>query len=250
MPSQPTAAEFIKRLKSLGSEEESREHQRYFKTGPGDYSEGDIFLGVRMGPLFELVKEFGEMPLIEVEKLLESPLHEARAGGLGIMDKQGRRKKTSDERRKELYDLFMKRIDRINNWDLVDGSCAYVVGRYLFDRPRNVLYKLARSKNVWERRIAIVSTGYFKKHGETEDTYKIAEMLLGDREDLIHKATGWLLRAAGDKDRDKLCTFLTRYATTMPRTALRYSLEHLDKEQRDHYMQLKKTSQPSVRYRQ
>ncbi len=161
---------------------------------------------------------------------------------MSIMNKQGRSNKTTAQQRKELYELYLRRHDRINNWDLVDGSCAYVVGRYLFDKPRNVLYKLARSKNLWERRIAIVSTGYFIKHGDTEDTYKIAEMLLGDSEDLIHKATGWLLRAAGDKDRDKLCTFLTRYASTMPRTALRYSLEHLDKEEREHYMKLKNTS--------
>jgi len=235
-----TAAEFIKKLKTYRSSEELKKIQRYFKTGAGEYGEGDEFIGVRMGQVFTLAKEFIEMPPGEIEKLLESPIHEARAGALSIMDKQARSKKTPEIRRKELFDLYIKRHDRINNWDLVDLGALYMIGSYLFDKPRDILYKLARSKNIWERRTAIVGTAYFIRKGDVTDTFKIAEMLVNDKEDLVHKATGWMLRFAGEKDRQKLLGFLDRHAATMPRTLLRYSIERLDKKQRDHYMGLKK----------
>lgn len=240
MPLLLTAEEFVKRIKSHGSEENRKVFLRFFKAGPGEYGEGDVFIGVRMAQLRALTREFIEMSPGELEKLLLNPIHEVRGGALSIMDRQARRNKTPESRRKELFELYLKRIDRINNWDLVDVSCAYVVGRYLFDKQRTVLYKLARSENMWARRTAIVSTGYFLKHGDSNDTYQIAEILLGDKEDLIHKATGWLLRAAGDRDQEQLFDFLGKYAATMPRTALRYALEHVDKPQRDHFMQLKK----------
>lgn len=161
MPDAMSAAAFIERLEALRSPEELEKIQRYFKTGKGEYGEGDVFIGVRMGWVFALAKEFIEMPPSEIETLLESPIHEVRAGGLSIMDKQARRKKTPESRRKELFDLYMRRIDRINNWDLVDVSCPYVVGGYLSDKPRDVLYTLARSDDIWERRTALVSTSYF-----------------------------------------------------------------------------------------
>jgi 3-methyladenine DNA glycosylase AlkD len=176
----------------------------------------------------------------EIERLLESPIHEVRAGGLSIMDKQARRKNTPENRRKELFDLYMRRTDRINNWDLVDVSCPFVIGGYLFDKPRDVLYELARSENLWERRTAIVSTYYFIRHGDLDDTFRISEMLLYDDHDLIHKATGGWLRAAGTKDLQRLKSFLDKHAATMPRTMLRYAIEHLDKEERKHYMGMKK----------
>lgn len=235
-----TAEEFVKRIKRHSSEENRQVFLRFFKTGPGEYGEGDVFIGVRMAQLRALTREFIDMPPSELEKLLLNPIHEVRGGALSIMDRQARRNKTPDSRRKELFELYLKRIDRINNWDLVDVSCAYVVGRYLFDKPRNVLYKLARSKNMWARRTAIVSTGYFLKYGDSDDTYRIAQLLLGDTEDLLHKATGWLLRAAGDRDKKKLFDFLEEHSATMPRTALRYALEHVDKSQRDYFMQQKK----------
>ena len=197
-------------------------------------------MGVRMGQVFALAKEFIEMPPGEIEKLLESPIHEVRVGGVSIMDWQARSKKTPAERRKELFDLYIRRHDRINSWDLVDRSAPYVVGGYLFDKSRDILYKLARSRNTWERRTAIVSTGYFIRQGDIDDTFKIAEKLLKDDQDLIHKATGWMLRAAGGTDRQKLLGFLDKYAASMPRTALRYAIEHLEKDQRDHYLSLKK----------
>ncbi|MCW3119511.1 MAG: alkylation repair protein, partial [Chitinophagaceae bacterium] len=152
----PTAKHFIERLKNYQSPEELKKIQRYFKSGKGEYGEGDQFMGVKMGQLFALAKEFAGMPVTEIEKLLESPIHEIRAGGVSIMDKESRNKKTEDSRRKEFYDLYMKRHDRINNWDLVDLGCLHMTGSYLFDKPRNILYKLAKSKNIWERRTAIL----------------------------------------------------------------------------------------------
>ena len=236
-----SAAQFVKRLKALRSPEEAKKLLRYFKTGKGEYGEGDKFIGVRMGQLFALAKEFIDMPPSEIEKLLESPIHEVRAGGCSIMGKQATSKKTPESRRKELYDLYLRRHDRINNWDLVDLASYKVVGSYLFDfdKPRVVLYKLARSKDMWERRTAIVSTLYFIGKGDLADAFKIAEILLKDDQDLIHKGTGWALRYAGDKNRQKLLSFLDKHAATMPRTALRYAIEKLDKGQRQHYLSMK-----------
>jgi 3-methyladenine DNA glycosylase AlkD len=234
------ANQFVKRLKAHRSPEELKKIQRYFKSGEGQYGEGDEFMGVRMGQVFALAKEFIDILPGEIENLLESPIHEVRAGAMSIMDKQARSKKTPESRRKELYDLYMRRHDRINNWDLVDLGAPYVVGGYLFDKPRAILYKLARSKNMWERRTAMVSTCYFIRKGEIKDTFKIAEMLLNDKEDLIHKAAGGWLREAGKKDRQRLLRFLDKYAATMPRTALRYAIERLDKKLREHYLNMKK----------
>lgn len=215
------AKQFIEKLNQLGSEDNE-------------------FRDVSMGQVFGLAKEFIDMPPGEVEKLLESPIHKVRAGAVSIMDWQARNKKTSAERRKELFDLYVKRHDRINDWDLVDRSAPYVVGGYLFDKPRDILYELARSKNLWERRTAIVSTYYFIRKGELDDTFKIAEILVHDDQDLVQKAVGGWVREAGKKDRKKLLGFLDKYAATMPRTTLRYAIEHLDKKQKDHYMSLKK----------
>jgi 3-methyladenine DNA glycosylase AlkD len=234
-----TAKQFIERLMALQSDGELKKIQRYFKSGKGQYGEGDQFIGVKMGNLFKLAIEFNGMPIKEIEKLLESLIHEVRAGAVSIMDKESRNKKTTGERRKEFYDLYIKRHDRINNWDLVDLGCLHMTGCYLFDKPKAVLYKLAESKNLWERRTAIVSTCYFIRQGETNDTFKIAEILLKDKEDLIHKGTGWMLRFAGDKDRQRLLAFLDKHAVEMPRTLLRYTIEKLDKKKKEYYMNLK-----------
>ena len=230
---------FIEKLKTFQSDDELKKIQRFFKLGKGSYSEGDKFMGVRMGDIFALAKEFMDMQPAEIEKLLENKIHEIRTGGVSIMDFQARNKKITDSRRKELFDLYINRHDRINNWDLVDRSAPYVVGGYLFDKPRNVLYKLARSKNMWERRTAIVSTFYFIRLCDLDDTFKIAEILLKDKEDLIHKAAGGWLREAGKKDPKRLIAFFDKFAATMPRTMLRYAIEHLSKKQRDHYLNLK-----------
>jgi 3-methyladenine DNA glycosylase AlkD len=238
----PSAERFVEELEAHRSPEEREKYRRYFKSGEGEYGEGDVFIGVRMGQVFALAKEFVGMPPEEIERLLESPVHEVRAGALSIMDKQGRSKKTPESRRKELFDLYLRRTNRINNWDLVDLGAPYVVGRYLFDKPRDVLYEFARSKSIWERRTAIVSTSYFIRQGDVLDTFRIAEMLLTDDHDLIHKATGGWLREAGKQDRQGLLSFLDQHATTMPRTMLRYAIEHLDNEQREHYLNMKKAA--------
>ncbi len=239
MPDALTAAQFVERLETYRSPDELEKIQRYFKTGDGEYGAGDTFIGVRMGQVFALAREFIDMPPNEIEILLESPIHEVRAGGLSIMDKQARRKRTPERRRKELFDLYMRRTDRINNWDLVDLGCPFVVGGYLRDGPREILYRLARSSNVWERRTAMVSTSYFLRDGDVADTYAIAELLLNDDHDMVHKAAGGWLREAGRKDPGKLRAFLDKHAATMPRTALRYAIEHLDKETRSHYLRMK-----------
>jgi 3-methyladenine DNA glycosylase AlkD len=231
-----TAKNFIRQMNLFQSDAEREKLKRYFKSGEGQYGAGDEFMGIRMGQLFQLTKAFVSMPVKELDKLLDSNVHEVRAGALSIMDKQARIKKTSESHRKELYDLYMDRMDRINNWDLVDVSAIYVIGGYLFDKPRKVLYKMARSKNMWERRTAIVSTAYFLKHRDSEDTFKIAELLLEDKEDLIHKAAGGWIRQAGKGNRPKLISFLNEYAALMPRTMLRYAIEHLDKKQKEYYM--------------
>ena len=237
---QLTAKTFTKELEKHQSDKELQKIQRYFKTGENEYGHGDKFIGVKMGQVFAIAKEFGEMPIGEIEKLLESPIHEVRAGAVSLMDKASRDKKISQDRLKEFFELYMRRHDRINNWDLCDLGCLHMTGSYLFDKSRSILYKLAKSKNIWERRTAILSTCYFIRQGELDDTFKIAEVLVRDEEELIHKATGWMLRFAGTKNAKKLISFLDKYAATMPRTLLRYSIEHFNKKDREYYMNLKK----------
>jgi hypothetical protein len=230
------ADQFVEELKTQRSPQVANQYSRTLTA-----SEEDVFWGVRMGQVFALAKAFMAMPPGEIEKLLDSPIHEVRVGAVSIMDWQARSKKTSEDRRKMLYKLYLRRHDRINGWDLVDRSAPYVIGGYLFDKPRKILYRLTRSSNMWERRTAIVSTYYFIRQGDVDDTFKIAEVLINDDEDLIQKATGGWVREAGKKDPRRLIAFLDKYAATMPRTSLRYAIEHLDRKQRDHYLGLKQT---------
>ena len=234
-----TANQFIAKLKNFQSDEEIKKIQKYFKSGEGQYGEGDEFMGVKMGNLFELAKEFGEMPIDQIEILLESPIHEVRAGAVSIMDKASRSKKITQSRRKDFYELYMRRHDRINNWDLVDLGCLWMTGSYLYNQPRDILYTLAKSDNLWERRTAILSTCYFIRQGDLDDTFNIAEILLNDKEDMVNKATGWMLRFAGDKQPQRLIAFLDKYAATMPRVVLRNAVEKMDKVQREYYMKMK-----------
>jgi hypothetical protein len=235
-----TATQFVERLQSFLSQADLEIFKRNLKTARSRKGDVDLSMGVRMGQVFALAKEFMDLPPAEIEKLLESPVHDVRAGGVSIMDWQARSKKTPESRRKELFDLYIRRHDRINNWDLVDRAAPYVVGGYLFDKPRDILYKLARSKNMWERRTAITSTYYFIRQNDLDDTFKIAEILVNDEEDLVQNAVGGWVREAGKKDQKKLLAFLDRYAATMPRTMLRYAVEHLDGRRKFHYMNLKK----------
>ncbi|SFG94008.1 DNA alkylation repair protein [Pedobacter insulae] len=235
-----TAAAFTDKLATYQSDEELKKIQRYFKSDEGQYGEGDEFMGVKMGLVFQTAKEFIDMPVAELEKMLESPIHEIRTGAVSIMDKASRDKKISPERLKDLFALYIRRHDRINNWDLVDLGCLYMTGSYLFDKPRTILYELAKSNSIWERRTAILGTCFFIKKGDVKDTFALAEILLEDKEDLIHKGVGWMLRFAGDKDKFRLLAFLDAFAATMPRTMLRYTIEKLPKEQRKYYLSLKK----------
>jgi 3-methyladenine DNA glycosylase AlkD len=236
MPAKTNADEFLNRLKAHRSSSVAKGHSHLASDGD------DVILGVRMGQVFALAKEFVDMPLEEVEKMLESPIHEMRVGAVSIMDFQARSKKTDSARRKELFDLYIRRHDRINTWDLVDRAAPNVVGGYLFDKPRKILYKLARSRTMPERRTAIVSTLFFIGKGDVTDAFQLAEILLHDKEDLIHKATGWALRYAGDQDREQLLRFLDLHAASMPRTTLRYATEHFDKRQRERYLSMKKVN--------
>lgn len=235
-----TAANFTEKLLALQSDGELRKHQRYFRFDPDDQPADNYFIGVRMGNIFALGKEYVQMPMAEIEKLMESPIHEIRVGAMSIMGQCAKGKKCPPNRLEELYELYIRRHDRINNWDLVDLAAYYVVGQYLSDKPRDILYELARSTNLWKRRTSIVATAHFiLKLKQVDDTFKIAEMLLEDAEDLVHKGSGWMLRAAGDVDRRRLITFLDKHAATMPRVLLRYAIEKLDKPQRDHYLAMK-----------
>jgi 3-methyladenine DNA glycosylase AlkD len=231
-----TAKEFLTELSPLQTKAELENVQRFFRY-EGIESK---FLGIRMSNIFALAKQFTQMSLNEIEQLLESEYYEARMGAVSIMDFQARDKKITAERKKELFDLYISKHNCINNWDLVDRSAPFVVGGYLFDKSRTMLYKLAKSKNVWERRTAIVATYFFIRENDLDDTFKIAEILVTDQHDLIQKAVGSWVREAGKWDKQKLLTFLDKYAATMPRVTLRYAIEKLDKKQKDLYTKGKK----------
>lgn len=232
-----TAKQFIEKLYTYRSAAELKKYERYFRFSEANPLKGDEFIGVRMGQVFALAKEFITMHPPEIEKLMKSPVHEVRAGAMSIMGKQASQKKITEERLKELYDLYIRRHDRINSWDLVDLAGHHVVGRYLADKPRKILYKLARSKNKWERRTAIFSTAHFMmKLRETDDTFKIAEILVHDKEEFVQTAIGWMLRVAGDVNKTGIIKFLDKHAATMNRKALRACLEHFPKKLREHYM--------------
>lgn len=176
------------------------------------------------------------MSLADVETLLDSRYYEVRLGAVSIMDFQARSKRTTPEQRQALFELYIRRHDRINNWDLVDRAAPHVVGGYLADKPREVLYRLSRSRNPWERRTAIVSTYFFIRQGDVEDTFAIAEILVNDRHELVQKAVGSWIREAGKKDQKRLVQFLTRHSATMPRTILRYAVEKLPPAQRAKFL--------------
>jgi 3-methyladenine DNA glycosylase AlkD len=231
-----TAQEFLNTLETYKSATVLKSYEGSFPVAKrGD----DQFMGVRMGQIFTLAKEFQLMELNEIEKLLENKFHEVRVGAVSIMDYAARNKKYSSEHKKALFDLYIRRHDRINNWDLVDRSAIHVVGSYLFDKKRDILYTLAKSQSVWERRTAIVCTAYFIGKNDLEDTFKIAEILVHDENEFVQKGVGWMLRYAGDKNNQQLKQFLDTYASTMPRIMLRYAIEKFDKDSRKYYLNLK-----------
>lgn len=229
---EPTAQAFIAALWENQSDRELEKIGRYFKSGAGDYGEGDRFIGVRMGTVFALAKAFVGMPPDEIERLLESDIHEARAGAVSIMAKQYALKKTLPERHAELAQLYLRRHDRINNWDLVDLGAWQVLGIWLRDKDRSLLYELARSDNLWERRTAMFATMAFIKPRQFDDVMAIAEILVNDPHDLIHKVVGGMLRTVAMRDKPRVEAFLARHAATMPRVMLRYSIEHFSPSER------------------
>jgi 3-methyladenine DNA glycosylase AlkD len=207
--------------------------------GPADRP-GDPYGGIGMGQIFKLAKDYQALAPAEIETLLESDDHPVRVGAVSIMDWQARDKKTSADRRRALYDLYIRRHDRINTWDLVDRSAIWVVGEYLVDKPRDILDQLAASPNPMERRTAILATYAFIRQSQLDDTYRIAETLANDRDELVGKAVGWMLREAGKRDADRQAVFLEAHAATMPRSMLRYAIEKLDKPDRDRYLAMKR----------
>ena len=227
-----TAKLFLSELSAFKTKSQLENVQKYFR----DEGVETRFLGVPMRNIFLLAKKFAQMPLNEIGKLLEDKFYEARMGAISIMDFQARDKKTTTEAKKKLFDLYISKHNCINNWDLVDRGAPYIVGGYLSDKPRKILYKLAKSKNVWERRTAIVATYYFIRQNDVEDTFKIAEILVHDKHDLINKAVGSWVREAGKRDKQKLLGFLDKFAPVMPRITLSYSIEKLDRKLKDIYL--------------
>jgi 3-methyladenine DNA glycosylase AlkD len=202
----------------------------WFKTGKGDYGEGDKFIGVRVPMQRTIAGKYRSLGPSEIEKLLESPIHEHRFTGLLILVAQYQGGDESTKQR--IFRFYLDHTRGVNNWDLVDVSARDIVGEHLVARPRRVLYRLAKSSQLWERRIAMVATAAFIDKGDLKDTFAIAALLLTDKHDLIHKATGWMLREAGKHSRPQLIDFLKRNYPQIPRTTLRYAIEHLPEAQR------------------
>jgi 3-methyladenine DNA glycosylase AlkD len=222
------------RLRKLGDKERAKNSQWFFKTGPGEYGEGDRFLGIKVPELRKLAKEYQAIPLTETTQLLQSPIHEERLLALLILV---RAFANGDERFKEIiYHLYLDNTQYINNWDLVDLSAVYIVGAFLMEKSKKPLYALAKSNSLWERRIAIIATFYFIKDGELTESMKIARMLLSDKEDLIHKAVGWMLREVGKRHLATEERFLKEHYKKMPRTMLRYAIEKFPEPKRQRYL--------------
>lgn len=234
----PTFKNLAAAIKKLGNPEKAKLSERFFKTGPGQYGEGDLFLGLTVPEQRQVIKAFLDLPLPELSLALQSKYHEFRLTALLILNHQYAKaaKAKDDKLCREIYDFYLKHSARINNWDLVDASARNVVGEYLYTRPRAILYKLAASKNLWERRIAIISTFAFIKKNDFTDTLKISEILFKDKEDLMHKAVGWMLREVGKMDRQTLDKFLRTHYQNMPRTALRYAIEHYPETERQKFL--------------
>lgn len=254
-------ADLKKEIRSYSDPSKAKVFMRFFKTGKGEYGEGDKFLGLTLPQVRTVVKKYKDLiTLEELDKLIQSEYHEERTVTVAILvekfKRAGKRKssgsvysiipsksdykstlgKNEEEERKKIYDFYLSHTKFINNWDLVDISVHKIIGAYLFDKPREILYKLARSEDLWERRMSIMATFCFIYQNDFEDTFKIARILLQDKHDLIHKATGWMLREVGKRDIEKLYRFLDKYYKQMPRTCLRYAIEKFDKDKRNYYM--------------
>jgi 3-methyladenine DNA glycosylase AlkD len=234
----PTLAAARKCLRELGNPEDAKFLQRFFKTAPGQYGAGDKFLGIRVPATRALARELHDLSLDDIAALLTDEWHEARL--LAVILLSNRYAKGSASERDEIFALYVANAKRVNNWDLVDSSAANIVGAHLATRKRDLLVKLAGSKNLWERRIAIVATLYFIRNDEFDDTLRIARALMHDDHDLIHKAVGWMLREVGKRDQEVLEQFLEQHAHELPRTALRYALERMTPAKKQYFMDAKR----------
>ena len=208
--------------------------QRFFKTGPGQYGEGDVFYGIMVPVQRSIAQKYKDVPLTDIKKLLDSPVHEERLIGLLILVEQV--KKAGESKKEEIFNFYHSNRKRINNWDLVDLTADRISGSYLFDKDKSILYKLAESDDLWERRIAVMSTFHFIKNNSFDDTLRISEILLHDNHDLIHKAVGWMLREIGKRDLKTEEKFLLIHYKNMPRTMLRYAIEKFPEPKRLAYL--------------
>ncbi len=223
-----------KDLRFFSSIQKKKVLQRFFKTKKGEYGEGDVFLGIVVPNIRKVAKKYKNLKFSEIKKILYSKIHEERLCALFILvDKFENR---NDIEKYKIFKFYIKNVKQINNWDLVDLSAPKIVGKYLLDKPKDLLYKFAVSRNLWERRISIISTYTFIKNGQFEDTFKIAEILMGDKHDLIRKSVGWMLREVGKKSLKDEEKFLKKYSKVMPRTMLRYAIEKFPEEKRLKYL--------------
>jgi 3-methyladenine DNA glycosylase AlkD len=229
-----TAQEIIKQLRKLADPERAAHSARYFKTGPGEYGEGDHFLGIRVPAIRAQVKRCEFISLAGIKKLLMSGFHEIRLCALLLLV---RKFENGDKQTQEtIFDFYLQNIQYVNNWDLVDSSASQIVGSYLANRDRQLLYKLIKSASLWERRIAIIATFQFIRDNQFEDSLKFARQFLNDKEDLIHKAVGWMLREIGKRDVEVEKKFLQHHYNNMPRTMLRYAIEKFPEQVRKKYL--------------
>ena len=231
----------LREMMALRNDDEAKGLMRFFKTGPGEYGEGDQFLGIRVPKTREVVKRVWQSTTMQdLEVCMRSPWHEVRLAALLTLIQLFKHNRKKVDVQQSCIDFYLAHTDRINNWDLVDLSCYELLGTWLLDKDRTLLYDLARNgRTIWEQRIGIVSTMQFLRYGETHDTYAIADILLHHSHDLIHKAVGWLLREAGKRNEAELIAYLDKRHTTMPRTTLRYAIERLTEEKRLQYIKKK-----------
>jgi 3-methyladenine DNA glycosylase AlkD len=224
-------------LKKASNKEYAKTAAYFFKTGPGQYGEGDQFIGVRVPMIRSIVKNYStDAKMTDIESLIVSPIHEERMAAVLLLVARYSSRTADDKTKKELYSYYMKNAERMNNWDLVDLSAPRIVGEHLFDRDRSILYKMAVSKNLWKRRIAVIATHGFIRRGDLEDTFRLADKLLNDEHDLMHKAVGWMLREAGKKNTQALEKYLKDRYAKMPRTMLRYAIEKFPESKRKKYL--------------
>lgn len=223
-------------LLAAGSEAKARELARFFKTGKGDYGEGDRFIGVTVPVNRTITRRYLHLTPTQLAELLHSPIHELRLSALIAMVEQYKSRHTTDAHRQEIVDTYIANTRYINNWDLVDLSVYNIIGAHLASRSRELLYRWALSSLLWEQRMAIVATMWFIRHGDYDDTIALARLLCHHPHDLMHKAVGWMLREVGKRDKQRLIDFLNEHYTTLPRTLLRYAIEKLPQQERLYYM--------------